>query len=301
MITPQEKGNALEAAVVAIEELILRTSPNVKEKTYLIESKKRINVGGVHHEIDLFVTFELGPGYKPVYIFECKNWKEAVDKNEIIVFAEKIAAAGAQRGFFVAKSFTADAVAQANKEPRMELVIASEHDPASTILPIAYHSTFMKPTRVKGTFKKWGEAGKEFLELDLSQAVATLNGNPLNLPEYLNAWVNEAMNENMRTFPSGALADGTYQRECGSERTFEEGLFVVNETAIRTAMITVQFEIYLVRPAVKSHFEIGGRGRVISFEAHTAGDLTVNEVHCLWPPIDLGHRYNGFSDPRAVC
>jgi len=52
--TSQEKGNALEAAVLAIEERILRTSPNVKEKTYLIESKKLINVAGVRHEIDLF-------------------------------------------------------------------------------------------------------------------------------------------------------------------------------------------------------------------------------------------------------
>ena len=50
MTTAQQKGNALEAAVLAIEEVILRTSPNVKEKTYLIESKKLINVGGVHHE-----------------------------------------------------------------------------------------------------------------------------------------------------------------------------------------------------------------------------------------------------------
>jgi hypothetical protein len=87
--TAQEKGNALEAAVLAIEELILRTSPAVKEKTYVIESKKIINAGGVRHEIDLFVTFELGPGYNPVFIFECKNWQEAVGKNEIIVFCRK--------------------------------------------------------------------------------------------------------------------------------------------------------------------------------------------------------------------
>ena len=209
MATHQEKGNALEAAVLAVEELILRASPTVKEKAYRIESKKLINVGGVHHEIDLFVTFELGPGYNPVYIFECKNWKEAVGKNEIIIFAEKIAAAGAQRGFFVAKSFTADAVAQAEKEPRMELVVAAEHDPASTILPFAYQSTFTKPLHIEGVFRKWGGTGKEFVKVDLSQAVASLNGSSLNLMEYINSWVAESMNESMRTFPSGTLADIT--------------------------------------------------------------------------------------------
>jgi hypothetical protein len=100
----------------------------------------------------------------------------------------------------------------------------------------------------------------------------------------MNAWVIEATNESMRTFPSGTLVDGIYQRECGSERTFTEGVFIVNDITIATARITVQFEIYLVRPAVKSHFEINGRGRVISFEAHTVGDATMNEVQFTFGP-----------------
>lgn len=284
MTTPQQKGDALEAAVVAIENLILHTSPNVKEKTYRIESKKIINVGGVHHEIDVFVTFELGPGYNPIYIFECKNWKEAVGKNEIVVFSEKIAAAGAHRGFFVAKSFTADAEAQSKKDPRMELVVVAEHDPASTILPIGYQSTFQRPLNIKAIFSKWGSPGTKSVKYDLSQAVASLNGNPVNLLNYLNTWVTEAINESMRTFSSGTLPDGTYQRECLAERTFSEGQFIVNDIPIGTAKITVQFEIYLVRPAVKSHFEIGGRGRVISLEAHTVGDVTMNEVQFTFGP-----------------
>jgi hypothetical protein len=284
MTTVQQKGNALEAAVLAVEKLILGTSPNVKEKTYRIESKKIINVGGVHHEIDLFVTFELGPGYSPIFIFECKNWKDAVSKNEIIVFAEKIAAAGAQRGFFVAKSFTADALAQAKKEPRMELVAVTEHDPASTIMPFSYQSTFTKPTHVKAAVKKSGIPGTKSVKMDLSQAVATLNGSPLNLLEYMNAWVIEAMNQTMLTFPSGTLADGTYQRECASERTFAEGTFTVNDIPIGTATIDVQFDVYLVRPAIKSHFEINGRGRVISLEAHTVGDVTMTEVQFTFGP-----------------
>jgi hypothetical protein len=45
--TRAEKGNALEAAVAAIEARILRTTPGLSEKTFLIESKKIINAGGV--------------------------------------------------------------------------------------------------------------------------------------------------------------------------------------------------------------------------------------------------------------
>ena len=56
MTTSAEKGNVLEAAVAAIEGYILRTTPGLSQKTFLIESKKIINVGGVHHEIDIFET-----------------------------------------------------------------------------------------------------------------------------------------------------------------------------------------------------------------------------------------------------
>lgn len=282
MTTPLEKGNSLESAVLAIEELILRTSPNVKEKTYLIESKKHINAVGVHHEIDIFVTFELGPGYRPIFIFECKNWLEAVGKNEIIVFAEKITASGAQHGFFIAKSFTADAVAQAQKEPRMELLVVTEHDPAKTILPFGYHTTHANATHIKGVLRKWGAKGKETVPLDISKAIVTLDGKSLNAVDYFNAWVLEAINESMRTFPSGTLAAGIYKRECSAERTFPEGSLRVNDTMIQTARIEVQFDVYLVHPAIKSHFEVGGRGRVISFEAHSAGALNVDTLQFIF-------------------
>ena len=285
MTTPQEKGDALEVAVRAIEELILRTSPGVKEKTYLIESKKIVIRGGVRHEMDLLVTFDLGPGYEPVYIFECKNWKDAVGKNEIIVFAEKISAIGAQRGFFVAKSFTADAVAQASKEPRMELVTAAEYDPRTTIVPFGFHSTFTKPTRIELSLSKLDVPGTKVEKFDPSQAVATLDGSPLNLLEYVNAWTAEAIQESMRTFQSHTLEEGTHQRECTAERKFAEGVLIVNATGIRSAKLTVQFEAYIVRPAVKTHFEINGRGRVISLQAHTLGDATIDEVQFTFGPM----------------
>ena len=139
-------------------------------------------------------------------------------------------------------------MAQANKEARLELVIAAEHDPASTILPFSYQSTFQKPTHIKAVFKKSGTSSTNLVKYDLSQAVATLNGNLVNLLDYMNAWVTEAMNESMLTFPSGTLVDGTYQGECVAERTFAEGLFIVNDVNIGAAKITVQFEIDLMRP-----------------------------------------------------
>src|SRR5712691_2164301 len=70
---PQEKGNALENAVHAIEMVILRTNPATKDATITIEPKKIVVVDGVKHEIDIYITIDLGHGYKSVFIFECKN------------------------------------------------------------------------------------------------------------------------------------------------------------------------------------------------------------------------------------
>lgn len=115
MDTPQGKGDALENAVAAIEEVILRSSAGMGRKP-IIEKKKIITVNEVRHEIDVYVTADLAPGYQPVFIFECKNWKEAVGKNEIIIFSEKIDAARATSGCFVARSYTSDAVNQAKQD-----------------------------------------------------------------------------------------------------------------------------------------------------------------------------------------
>lgn len=87
MDTPQDKGDALENAVAAIEEVILQSSAGIGREP-IIEKKKIIIVKGVRHEIDVSVTADLAPGYKPVFIFECKNWKEAVNKNEIILLGK---------------------------------------------------------------------------------------------------------------------------------------------------------------------------------------------------------------------
>ena len=132
MSTPVEKGNILEEAVHAIEHQILASSPSLKEHTFVIESKKYVVSNGVRHEIDIYVSVDLGRGYRSIFIFECKNWEAAVGKNEIIVFSEKIDATLAQRGFFIAKSFTSDAQAQAQKDPRITLLVATEF-PAALI------------------------------------------------------------------------------------------------------------------------------------------------------------------------
>jgi hypothetical protein len=65
--TPQEKGNALENAVRGIETLLLSLSPSLQRETYKIESKKIINVGDVRHEIDVYVSVNVGRQYETIF------------------------------------------------------------------------------------------------------------------------------------------------------------------------------------------------------------------------------------------
>src|SRR5215469_1042866 len=102
-MAPDEKGVALEVAVHAIEQVILESSPALRGELFHIERRKILIVGGVRHEIDIFVTVGAAKGYESTFIFECKNWDKPVGKNELIVFSKKIDAATAQRGYFAAK------------------------------------------------------------------------------------------------------------------------------------------------------------------------------------------------------
>jgi len=262
--TPTEKGNALETAVAVIERHILTRSPGLREDTFVIEGKKIIQVGGVHHEIDIFVTIDSAPGYKSVFIFECKNWTDAVGKNEVVIFSEKIDAAQAQHGYFVAKSFTRDAEAQAEKDPRITLLLAIEHDPTVPV-PFHFHIVIPEFDHVEVTFSRWGSpTNSESLPFDVGAAEAWVQGRTINLKEYLVAWGHEAVNGSMRTFSSGKLPEGVYERTGESTREYAEGELTLNGDAIRSATLHVPFKVRLFR-TVTSHFEVESRGRVVTF------------------------------------
>lgn len=282
MTTSFEKGNALEAAVAAIERQILGTSPALREKPFIIENKKIISVEGVRHEIDIFVTIELGKGYRSVFIFECKNWEEAVGKNEVIIFAEKIAAAQAQEGFFVAKSFTRDALAQASTNLRIHLVMASEREPSTVPLPFGLHSLILTPVHAEALFHK-AKGGTQLQTVDLAKAVAILRGEAIDIRAYLCKWAEEAANEDARSFRSERCPEGEYERSTEAKREFAEGEFTINGTQIAWADTSIRYIATVVRPAIISCFDIESRGRVVSLapiQIPSAGTIDMKLVYC---------------------
>lgn len=210
------------------------------------------------------MTIDPGQGYKSVFIFECKNWQEAVGKNEVIIFAEKIAVTQAQRGFFVAKSFTKDAQSQAATNPRISLLIASERDPTTVPAPFGFHVVLLTSVSAGAIFYARGGDHSRVDSVDLDTAVAELLGKAIELRKYLSQWADEASRADVGSFNSHRAPEGTYERSAQVHRDFAPGELTLNDRDLERAEQTLCYNVTVVRPAVVSYFEVETRGRFIS-------------------------------------
>lgn len=293
----QQKGNALEEAVRMIEAVILRANPaTTNEATITIEPKKVMVIDGVKHEIDIFITIDHGRGYKAFFIFECKNWEEAVGKNEIIVFSEKIKAVQAQQGYFIAKSFGEYAVAQAKQDKRIELLLASD---ALGLLPpfvanfrIAYHivvSTnislgMLGDPQKLGTLTVTDESKVKFQNVELLQG------------EFNKRIQNAVVEEVMKHEPTATFTEGVvYFYDKTRTFTFQPNELFIDGTECRELMAHIIWEVLIIRPRIVSKFDIKTRGRIITFESDP---LPTGEIIKTWF-INIDESENRASPPQT--
>lgn len=263
--TATKKGDKLEKAVELIERFILETNPSLEKSTFTIETKKVIVVDDIKHEIDLYVEIDLGHGYKSIFIFECKNWKDPIGKNEIIVFSEKIKIIQAQKGYFVATSFGKYASAQAKIDPRIELVIASE----ILSLPSAlanFHFIVPKIEHIDMFFRSNSLGSNDLLKLDPRSLSVELDGEFLDFLPYVDKEGKSIMEERLAREPTGNLPAGVYHYEAEGEVNFEEGRLIVNGVIIQGLKLSVKFSTTVIHPQIVSKFDVETRGRVIQFD-----------------------------------
>jgi hypothetical protein len=276
LVTPDEKGRELEIAVEAIEAVILESSPSLLGQPFQIERRKRINVGDVHHEIDIFVQVGAAKGYESTFIFECKNWEAPVGKNEIIVFSEKIDAAVAQRGYVVAKGFTKDAFAQAAKDPRITTLYAIERDAAGTAPPDGFHITVDASAKPATIFRVRGTTGAHSDPIDVNGKMFTLNGKDLLITDYLNSWMKQLYLDRLLWFQTAHLVEGIHPMSADGQRSFDPGECVIDGRDIEHVRLFVEFGVQIIRPAVISDFEIATRGRVVRLAKVAIRDLVLD-------------------------
>jgi len=270
----QAKGDALENAVAAIEEVILQSSAGMGRKP-LIEKKKIIVVDGVRHEIDVVVTVDLAPGYRPIFIFECKNWKEAVGKNEIIVFSEKIDVARATSGCFVAKSYTSDAVNQAKQDPRITLLLAAEHDPGNGKEVFQFFTRTPEMTKLDVTMFKRGSAGLDAKAISFDTAKLECLGRVVNFPRQLNIWSISVCEDDLMAFFEEPVPAGIYHRVVDGDLRFPPGQVFVDYEEVEKLALHVEYKITVTLVPVVSYFEVKSRGRCITFAPQLIGNDTM--------------------------
>jgi hypothetical protein len=174
----------------------------------------------VKHEIDLWVSVAIAKGYNSIFIFECKNWEDKVSKNEIIVFSEKIDVTNAQKGFFVAKSFTKDAVAQAAKDARRQLLTAEDLPPENGELPMQFHVIILEGTAIELAFRSRGVRPDQPVTRIKVKEV-TLHGETVDIQALAKTFSDNIWQKRSSTFPSGTLPEGLYSVPAEGELIFE--------------------------------------------------------------------------------
>ena len=278
MMNARIKGDALERAVTLIETVILKSMPAYSEKSFTIQGKRIVVVDGVRHEIDLWVEIDLGNGYKSIFVFECKNWEESVGKNEIIVFTEKIKAVQAQQGFFVAKSFTRYARAQALKVPRLELLLAEEGDHEILEVPLHFHFITHRITSINTEFFEReisadNSASASCVPLQEHSPRIVSCGREVTLEEFVKKFADAAANSECQRLPSDRLPAGKYDLKASAEHDFSPGEVAVDQLEIERMRLTVQSIVEVVRPPIVSKFDIESRGRAISLAPASLGGI----------------------------
>jgi hypothetical protein len=278
--TAHQKGTELEQAIVAIERAILSANPNLSEKSYKISFRRIIVVDGVKHEIDIWVDFELGNGYSSTFIFEAKNWNKTIGKDHIIVFSEKILAANAQSGFFVAKSFSRYALAAAKKDQRIRILQVTDDFPNSSVVD-NFHSVYKDQSKSVADFNliiKPSDNREIPKSMQMANASMTLNGVGIDYVAYSNGLISRVIEEHSSTVQSHTLADDTYTFETARDIILAPDVLLINGVAVERIKLTLTYQFQVVRPKIVSKFDIESRGRAHILEPVSMGSYGTSQV-----------------------
>jgi hypothetical protein len=195
-----------------------------------------------------------------------------VGKNQILEFSEIILVTNAQQGFFVAKNFGKYGIAQAKKESRIKLIKA--HDYKIDISPFPESYLYFRDRGKKHVnidlFEKGNSFNTESRRVELTENAIKnifLNGNRIDLREYFMTLADSMCEEHINKKHIHLLNANTYKYSIKKEINYQnEDSLVIDNTNIAKVMLSVDFEIQIAKPIVKSNFLIENRGRFIDLE-----------------------------------
>lgn len=261
-----KKGRALETAVKLIQEAILEADPQTRGSRFSIETNRLETVSGVRHEIDVFVKTLPGSDYEASWIFECKNWRAPVDKNEVIVFSEKVEAVRANRGFLVAKALTKDAEAQLALQPRLRFIPCSDDFLSCLSGAEVVHSVIdVLPITIK--IKQRGVPPSDHPRtLDWKALTCRLNNRPLDFRSFVKSEVDRLVREAQDRNAAEYQYEGIHWGQNDSLVEFADGELSIDDMEVEYLVIPIKFFIRVCVRKVVSKFELQGKGRAFGFE-----------------------------------
>lgn len=261
-----QKGRGLERAVRFIQETLLKSDPKLKGIEFTIEANKIAHISGVRHEIDLFVQTLPGSQFESAWIFECKDWKEPVGKNEVIILGEKVDALGASRGFLVARKITKHAEAQLKLDTRLTFIPCTDEflSPLNSLeLVHSEHELFPISISVKQRGILPTEHPKD---LDWKDKICRVDTKIVDFLSFFKPHVDEMIARDRNENSARYRNEGTHFGGMATLIGFEKGGFMIGDVDVENLEIAVRFWVHVRRRKLISKFELKGQGRAFSFE-----------------------------------
>ena len=272
------KGTALELAVKAIEEMVVKAQPGLSESPFSIERNVIITTDKVRHEIDLLVTINKNTKYETLHIFECKNRTTPVSKNDVIILAEKIRAIGAAKGSLVGRNFSKHAIAQAKKD---RITLHKFDD--SVWLPLSnfsfigtgHHFSNFHVQLVRRSGTPETPAPEDWLKIAFQWENKQMNLSSL-CTVLATRWLKDT-----NAFDKPV---GTYTGKGSPGYEFDEGELKIGAWEIHTLALEFDYSISLMPMPLVSTFSVESRGRFARFECFDEISATPLSVELLGNP-----------------
>jgi hypothetical protein len=131
-------------------------------------------------------------------------------------------------------------------------------------VPFGFHTVFITSEHAEATFYARGCPRSQLDFVDLNAVTAKLQGNVIDLRQYLIKWADEASQRDVLSFRSERAPEDVYVRETESGREFVPDELTLDDRDIESAKNSIRYKVTVVRPAVTSCFEVESRGRVVS-------------------------------------
>lgn len=252
-IKPRAKGDALEYAVLRIEETILAHHPQFKGCDVRIEPKKIVELSGVRYEIDLLVTINPNTNYPSLHVIECKNWKDAVGAVEVGWLSQKRDALRATSASLIAPSFTKDARAMAVAK---DIKLFEVEDAYVTIT-----APFFTHTTKGGAFRPTFRHGVGPAVLDWNATPCKFRGQMMS--------VGNAMDVLMRPRMVRAVENSDGPHVIQFTHAFRPKELLIEGLEVTAIQASITFVAQTVYPTLTTNLSIAKRGGFVRLEYPT--------------------------------